>query len=109
MKKFSSLSKTSEFSNVYKNAKKWHCECMVVLYLGTEFNKFAVVANKKVGCAVIRNRTKRVIRAAFADISDTLKNGIYVIIAKPGLNEIPFLQIKKNLKWSFKKLEALTK
>lgn len=109
MKKFSSLSKASEFSDVYKNAKKWHCECMVVLYLSTELYKFAVIANKKVGCAVIRNRTKRVVRSAFADISNSLKSGIYIIIAKPGLNEIPFLQIKKNLKWSFKKLETFEK
>lgn len=82
---------------------------MVVLYLCAKSDKFAVVANKKVGCAVIRNRTKRVMRAAFADVSNDLKNGIYLMIAKPGLDKIPFLQIKKNLKWSLKKLEAKIK
>lgn len=104
MKKFEHLKTTQEFANVYQNAKKWHCEGLIVFYLSANELKFGVVASKKIGCAVVRNRAKRVLRAVFTDISDDIKDGIYLFVSKNNIDKIPYLMLKKSVKWALKKL-----
>ncbi|MBS6287584.1 MAG: ribonuclease P protein component, partial [Campylobacter concisus] len=48
---FESLSDSREFSQVYKEASKWHCDACVDFYKPTIEKKLAVVASKKVGKA----------------------------------------------------------
>ena len=50
----------------------------------TEY-KLGIVASKKVGNAVHRNRAKRLLRAHFLNSIDNLKTGKYVLVAKPNL------------------------
>lgn len=64
----------------------------------------AVVASKKVGKAVLRNRAKRVLRASFACVADELKNGTYILVAKGGVENFNLNMASKNIRWSFKKL-----
>ena len=59
------------------------------------------------GKAVVRNRAKRLLRAAFFSISNELKDGTYIMVAKNGITEIPFDKICKNLSWSTKKMGCL--
>lgn len=107
MTNFEPLSDTREFQKVYSEAKKWHCDGAVVYFLADKSNKFSAVASKKIGKAVYRNRAKRRIRSAFWSIKGDLESGIYVIIAKNGTNELNFAKFQKDLRWSFKKIEAL--
>ncbi|NLK66720.1 MAG: ribonuclease P protein component [Campylobacteraceae bacterium] len=100
------MSETKEFKKVYDKAKKWHSQSAIVYFLADDEKKFAVVASKKIGKAVQRNRAKRLIRAVFIDIKDDLKPGSYIIITKAAINELDFATINKNLRWSFRKLEA---
>ncbi|EAU00280.2 MULTISPECIES: ribonuclease P protein component [Campylobacter] len=105
--RFEPLKDSREFSSVYKEAKKWHCDACVLFYKPSSENKLAVVASKKVGKAVVRNRAKRLLRAAFLEVCDELEDGIYIMVAKCGLIEISFDKIHKNLRWSLKKLGCL--
>nr|MBP3725249.1 ribonuclease P protein component [Campylobacter sp.] len=105
--KFVSISENSEFSSVYKNAKKWYCECAVVYFLPAQTNKFAAVVSKKIGKAVIRNKCKRRIRTAFCSLEVELKCGIYVIVSKIGFDKLSYEKICSNLKWAFKKIECI--
>ncbi|WP_169752993.1 ribonuclease P protein component [Campylobacter mucosalis] len=104
---FESLSDSKEFSSVYKDAKKWHSDICVVFYKPTSDKKVAVVASKKVGKAVVRNRAKRLLRAVFISVSAELESGIYIMVAKNGLENVEFLKIQKALRWSLKKLGCL--
>ncbi|NLY04037.1 MAG: ribonuclease P protein component [Campylobacter sp.] len=104
---FSPISKSWEFNEIYSKAKKWHCDCAVVYYLAKDENKFSVIASKKMGNAVKRNRAKRVVKAAFLDLKDELKPGSYVIITRVGINDMKFSDIKSSFKWSFKRLDAI--
>ena len=72
-----------------------------------EESKLAVVASKKVGKAVVRNRCKRLLRAVFVEIGNELQSGIYVVVAKNGLQYNSFLKIKKSLSWALKKLGCM--
>ncbi|AQW84346.1 ribonuclease P protein component [Campylobacter pinnipediorum subsp. pinnipediorum] len=104
---FESIGDSKEFSLVYKDAKKWHCQSCILFYRPSQENKMAVVASKKVGKAVIRNRCKRLLKSAFINASSNLKDGTYILIAKSGVDKISFNDINKNLKWSLKKLGCL--
>lgn len=106
MKNFLPLNKNEEFSFVYKKGKKWHCEGFIIFYFKSDENKMAVVASKKVGKAVVRNRSKRILRALFFGVQKELKDGKYIFVAKNELIELSFLNLKKNLKWGLKKLEC---
>ncbi|RAZ50230.1 ribonuclease P protein component [Campylobacter hyointestinalis] len=105
--RFGSISDSKEFVHVYQNAKKWHCDCAVVYFLESSSTKFAAIASKKVGKAVIRNRSKRLLRSAFYSFGNELKDGVYILIAKAGLEKLPYDRIQKSLKWSLKKVNSI--
>lgn len=108
MKSFVSINDSKEFSKLYKNAKKWYCEVAIIFYESDEMqNKFAVIASKKVGKAVARNRAKRLLRANFSKISSRLKSGKYIFVAKAEILSTPFVKLQKNLEWGLRKLECL--
>ncbi|MDR1008457.1 MAG: ribonuclease P protein component [Campylobacteraceae bacterium] len=103
---YRSLKKSGEFSVIYKVANKWHCNGAVVFYKISDEKKVGFTAGKKVGNAVLRNRAKRRLRAIFAQIEQKLKDGIYVFVAKEGLKNMDYKQLKSSLLWSFKRLEC---
>ena len=98
--KFDSISDSKEFSRVYQSAKKWHCDLAVVYFLESDTSRFAAVASKKIGKAVVRNRVKRLFRAAFSTLSSDLKDGTYIFIAKSGADKVPFDKICKSFRWA---------
>lgn len=108
MSKIISINNDKDFSLIYKNGKKWYCEGVIIFYmLGCE-KKLAVVASKKVGNAVLRNRSKRLLRAVFDTLKNELLDGSYILVAKSDTPKLPFLKLSKNLRWGFKKLECLS-
>lgn len=107
MRKFASIKDDKEFARLYKEARKWYCEVGVIFYQSSEENKIAVIASKKVGKAVARNRAKRLLRVVFFQMQDRLKSGKYILVAKSELLSVSFLKLQKNLEWGFKKLECL--
>lgn len=80
---------------------------MIIFYSLSDEKKFAVVASKKVGKAVVRNRAKRLLRSAFFQVKNQVENGKYILVAKTSITEIPFLKLEKNLKWGLKKIRCI--
>jgi len=69
-------------------------------------NRLGLSVSKKVGCAVKRNRAKRIIRAAYAVHEKSLRKGFLVVIsAKPEIDGIKSSELSKELRYAFKKLE----
>ncbi|MDX2330501.1 ribonuclease P protein component [Campylobacter hepaticus] len=106
MKNFDKLSTNEEFLSVYKIGKKWHCEGIAIFYLSSCEKKIAVVASKKVGKAVVRNRSKRILRSLFFRFENYLQSGKYIFVAKNEITQLSFSRLEKNLKWGLKKLEC---
>lgn len=65
-----SLTKQSEFSKMYREGYKIVGRSLVLYFLPAEDNARSVVASKKVGCAVRRNRAKRLLREVMGNYFD---------------------------------------
>jgi ribonuclease P protein component len=61
------LRKRKDFFHIYKKGSRFKGRYLILVYLSNElhFSRMAVVASKKIGNAVVRNRVKRRIRALY--------------------------------------------
>jgi ribonuclease P protein component len=69
--------------------------------------KVGIVASKKVGNAVHRNRAKRLLRAHFINSLEQLKTGQYVLVAKPNLLTVEYKKTTKEFFNALKRLKAI--
>ena len=73
---------------------------------GLVVNRFGISVSKKVGTAVKRNRAKRIIRAAYGEIKESLKKGFLIVIsAKPEIEDKLSIDIAREMKYAMKKLD----
>ena len=75
------LRKQSDFARVYKQGKSKGSRFAVILYKrnGLRFTRTAFVASKKVGNSVERNRSRRLMRAAYKALEPNVKSGYDII------------------------------
>jgi ribonuclease P protein component len=61
------LKKSSEISRLFNEGRRWECSCFTLIYgkNGLGWDRFGVLASKRLGNAVERNRVKRVFREVF--------------------------------------------
>ena len=72
-------------------------------------NRLGLSVSKKVGGAVKRNRAKRIIRAAYCEMKDSLKKGFLMVIsAKPEIEGKTSADIARELRYAMKKLDMFT-
>ena len=88
------------------SSKTWHTPYFVLFYKNEKKHKVGFVASKKVGNAVHRNRAKRLLRAHFIENIDLLKEGSYVLVAKPALLSENFIVVRKSYLHALKKCSA---
>jgi ribonuclease P protein component len=70
------IRKKKDFLHLYKKGKRYRGKYFTLIYLSNElnFSRVAVVASKKLGNAVQRNRTKRWLRTLFRRNKELLKS-----------------------------------
>ena len=68
-----------------------------------------IVASKKVGNAIHRNRAKRLLRAHFLKNIDNLKNGKYILVAKPNLLTSDYTKTSNEINKALIRLKLLIK
>jgi len=66
-----------------------------------------IVASKKVGNAVHRNRAKRLLRAHLLSHIDNLKTGKYILVAKPNLLASEYNKTNQEIFKALKRSKAL--
>ncbi|WP_068268414.1 ribonuclease P protein component [Caviibacter abscessus] len=105
-----SLKKKKEFNFLYTKGKKVYTKYTIIFITNKIENKVGVVASKKVGNAVKRNRIKRIFRQVVRNnpnFFDICKS--YVIIAskncKEDFNELNYSVLEKDILNGVKKYE----
>ena len=105
------LRKQSDFSRVYKQGKSKGSRFAVILYRrnGLKFTRTAFVASKKVGNSVERNRSRRLMRAAYRAVEPNIKKGYDIIfVARASITGCKEPEVEKALKKSLESAGILT-
>lgn len=88
-----SIKTSSSFKKVTQSGKKVHTPFFIFFNLPSNQFKLGVVASRKVGNAVARNRAKRLLRSAFSEICKDSRSTT-VLIAKPEILNTRYNEIK---------------
>lgn len=70
--------------------------------------RYGITTSKKIGCAVERNRAKRVIRSAFSQIEDRLNDNYDIVfIARTKTSKVKMQQVLEQMEKQFKALGVI--
>ena len=86
MKSYATLNLNGDFRRAYARGKSFADPALVTYALKTRRGvcRMGITVSKKVGCAVERNRCKRVIRAAFRDCCEEITGGWDLVFVARG-------------------------
>ncbi|MDY5731319.1 MAG: ribonuclease P protein component [Eubacteriales bacterium] len=102
------LKKSGTFQYVYRRGSSTACKEMVLLYAKSRQVKVGFSVGKKVGNAVIRNFTKRRLRALIRPYLSQLKKGNYIIVARASAASASFAHLQNQMLYLLKKLSLLS-
>ena len=100
------LTKNKYFQYIYKKGEKVSSANITVVFAPTKLKpiKIGITVNNKIGDAVVRNKVKRRLRAILRSLLKDLNQKYnYVIVVRPSIINLDFLEIRKELKYVLKK------
>jgi ribonuclease P protein component len=110
MKNTVSIVKNKDFRRVYSRGK-YYVDNLLVIYViknKLKYNRLGIVANKKVGKAVLRNKVRRLIRENYRLIEDRVEKGYdIVIVSRVKASKSNYYDIKKSIVKLFDKTKLL--
>ena len=116
MKKTDSICENRIFLTLYKRGKKFSTDSFVIYARKNNLtgktgytNRLGITVSKKIGCAVVRNRCKRLFREAYYFYEDSIPDGHdIVLVARMTTPTLSLDQIKKDLKYALNRMDLLT-
>ena len=106
MEKRYRLKKNKAFQYVYRKGHSAACHDLVLLAAKGRGLQVGFSVSKKVGNAVTRNRIKRRLRECFRPHLRDVKNGLYVVVARPSAANATFQSLQKDVIYLLKKQDA---
>lgn len=100
MKNENRLKKRKQFKWTFRNGKSVHSKNIVLIYTVTKGNGYKVgfSVTKKVGKAVVRNHTKRQMRAVVTKLQDNIiSQHTIIFVAKPSIMNEKFDDISQEI------------
>ena len=107
MEKRYRLRKNGTFQYVYRRGKSVACKDLVMLCVPGRRLQVGFSVSKKVGNAVVRNRTKRRLRECFRPCLGDIKTGLYIVVARPSAAEATFQSLQRDTHYLLKKMGVL--
>ncbi len=105
------LRKQNDFARIYKQGKSKSSRFAVILYRrnGLRFTRTAFVSSKKVGNSVERNRSRRLMRAAYRNLEPNIKSGYDIIfVARAAIIGCKEPEVERQLKKTLESAGILT-
>ncbi|MAT98952.1 MAG: ribonuclease P protein component [Anaerolineaceae bacterium] len=105
------LKRSADVTLVQKQGRSWrHPLCLLLSKPGdAEASRFAFIASKRVGKAVVRNRVKRLLREAVRLHLDDIQPGWDCVwIARPRLSQASFAEVETAVLHLLAKAKLLT-
>ena len=96
-----------QFNYVYRRGKKASCKELSLLYVKNNQKRVGFSVSKKVGVAVVRNRTKRRLRECVRPLLPQMRSGLYVFVARPSAAQCSFQELDARVKQLLRKVDAL--
>ena len=106
MQKRYRLQKNRTFQYVYHRGKSAACRDLVMLRAKGRSVQVGFSVSKKVGNAVTRNKVKRRLRECFRPLLGDVKNGLYIVVARPSAAEATFQSLQKDTRYLLRKHDA---
>ena len=108
--KSQTLKENKDFRRLYYRGKSAAGSC-VVTYAQKSRNKglrYGVTTSKKIGNAVQRNRSRRVIRAAYSALEEKIKgNWDFVFVARSKTSEVKMQEVLSQMEKQLKELGVI--
>jgi len=103
------IRKKKDFLHLYKKGKRFRGKSFVLVYLSNElgYSRLAVVASKKLGNAVKRNKIKRRFRTLYRRNKTLLKKSLdLIIIPHREINETHWQSLEKDFLTALKSINC---
>ena len=99
MKKIDIIKSSDEYTEIINQGKTSKNKYYSIYYRKNDnTNRYGITIPKKLGIAVLRNKTKRRVKNIIDKSKNTIQNGYdYVIIVKKGILELTYLDMEKEL------------
>lgn len=107
MKVLTTLKKNKEYRNVYSRGKSFADRYLVIYFLANnlDYCRFGFTVSKKVGNAVTRNRTRRLLKEACRLNKNIFSGGFdLVIVARRSIVNLEYVQVEESLLKLLKKV-----
>lgn len=108
MQRQNRLGPNRQFTYVYRRGKRASCKELSLLYVRNKQKRVGFSVSKKVGVAVVRNRTKRRLRECVRPLLPQMRSGLYVFVARPEAAQCSFQELERRVKQLLRKVEALS-
>lgn len=99
MKKIDIIKSSDEYTEIINKGKSKKSKYYSIYYRNNnKDNRYGITIPKKLGIAVLRNKTKRRVKNIIDKNKNTIQKGYdYVIIVKKGILELTYLDMEKEL------------
>lgn len=101
------LGPNRQFNYVYRRGKRAACRDLSLMFVKNQQKRIGFSVSKKVGGAVVRNRTKRRLRECVRPLLPQMRNGLYVFVARPSAAQCSFEQLNAAVQLLLRRAEAL--
>lgn len=104
------LKENKDFRRLYYRGKSFASPCLVTYAMKSKNGgvRYGITTSKKIGNAVERNRSRRVIRAALSEIEDSITgNWDIVFVARSKTSKVKMQRVLQEMTEHFEKLGVI--